>query len=549
MLKKIITLLIFTSLFLPTIFSQLKFAPKQPKLVIQIIVEQMRYDIIQRYWDRFSEKGFKRLINEGAFCKDAQYDYVITESAPGYATIATGSNPSEHGIVSDKWYLRLTESEQYCVADSKLELKSGIMNANRYSPRQLIGSTIGDELRISNYKKSKVISVSINNYASVLTAGYLGNAAYWMDETTGNWTSSSYYLDSLPNWVQKFNQKQFVPLYLSREWNTLYPLSSYTQSLADNNSYETGFSNNQKTFPYNLGLLSTNGGPSILKYTPYGNVYTTDFAVSAIINEDLGNDKYTDLITISYATNGFVTNMFGIRSIELEDTYLRLDKEIAHILEIVDDRFGKENVIVVLTSDRGTIDNPDFYREIGMPSGKFNSEKAISVLESYLKAIYGRSNWVKHYSGRQIYLNQLLIDASKISLADVQLKTAQFMNQFSGIAHTTTATILQTTNFTDGTMKKFQNGYNLVRSGDVMISLKPGWVEERNHKKIEATEQSSPYRYDSHVPLVFYGWKIIPKELLEPVMINDLAPTLGNFLNISYPSGASGKPINGLIVN
>lgn len=548
MIKKF-SFLILLSILQVAIYAQPKFASKKPKMIVQIVVEQMRYDILQRYWERFSEKGFKRLINEGAFCKDALYDYVITESAPGYATISTGSNPSEHGIVADKWYLRITENEQYCVGDPKLENKSDVFNANKFSPRQLIGSTVGDELRISNYKKSKVISVGIKNYASILTAGYLGNAAYWMDEETGNWTSSSFYMDSMPDWVNEFNQKQFVPLYLTREWNTLYPLGSYTQSLADNNSYESGFGNSQRTFPYNLSQLSLNEGAQIVKYTPFGNTYTTDFAVAAMINEDLGKDEFTDILTIAYSTPGYVTNLFGIRSVELEDTYLRLDKEIAHLLDIIDDRYGKENVVVVLTSDRGVIDNPDFYKEIGMPTGKFNSEQAISVLESYLKAIYGRSNWVKHYAGRQIYLNQLLIDASKISLADVQLKAAQFLNQFTGVAHATTATILQTTNFTEGTMRKFQNGYSLVRSGDVLISLKPGWVEERSHKKIDITEQSSPYRYDSHVPLVFYGWKIIPKEILVPVQINDIAPTLSEFLNISYPSGASGKPIKELLSN
>ena len=260
-----------------------------------------------------------------------------------------------------------------------------------------------------------------------------------------------------------------------------------------------------------------------------------------------GKDKFTDLLTISYATTAYVINLFGVRSIELEDVYIRLDKEIEHLLNVIDDRFGKENVIVLLTSDKGASDNVDFYTEIGMPTGKFDSDRAISLLGSYLKAVYGRSGLVMHYSDKQIYLNQLLIDASKLSLAEVQLKAAQFMNQFKGVAHATTATILQSENFTEGTMHKFQNSYNLVRSGDIIISLKPGWVEVKRYKSENDIKQSSPYRYDSHVPLIFYGWKIKHQEILEPVQINDIAPTLSDFLKISYPSGASGKPIKGLI--
>lgn len=542
-----IFLFIACTLFAQISFSQNKNNSSKPKLIIQVVIEQMRYDIIQRYWDRFSEKGFKKLINDGAFCKDAFYDYMITESAPGYATIATGANPSEHGIVSDEWYVRLKGGEQECVEDNKLENKSEIFNVNKYSPKHLIGSTFGDELRVSNYKNSKVISVSIKNYASILTGGYMANASYWMDEASGKWTSSSFYIDSLPDWVNKFNQKQLLNLYLSRQWHTLNPIATYKQSLADNNSYEVGFSNKQKTFPYNLQLLSESEGLKVIKYTPYGNTYTTDFAIAAMINEDLGKDEYTDFLTISYATPGYITNLFGIRSIELEDVYIRLDKDISHLLNVIDDRLGIENVIVVLTSDKGATDNPDFFKEIGMPTGKFNSEKAISLLESYLKAIYGSTNWVKHYSDKQIYLNQFMIDRAKLPLADVQLKSAQFLNQFQGVANTTTANILQTNNFTSGTMKKFQNSYNLNRSGDVLISLKPGWIEERKHKKEGEIKQSSPYRYDSHVPLVFYGWKIEKTEILEAVHMNDIAPTLSNFLNISYPSGASGKPIKGLV--
>ena len=343
MLNKLLLLIFFLFISQLALTQQNELVDK-PKLVIQIIVEQMRYDILQRYWERFSEKGFKRLIKNGTFCKNAYYDFMLTESAPGYATISTGANPSEHGIVSDDWYVMLRNKEQNCTAAPKLVDRNEVFDRNKFSPKQLIGSTLGDELRISNYKRSKVVSISINNHASVLTAGYMPSAAYWMDENTAYWTSSSHYMDSLPPWVNNFNQKQLVQLYLSREWNTIKPIGSYQKSLADNNSYEIGFSNNQKTFPYNLNRLSLIEGAKIIKYTPFGNSYTTSFAVASMFFEELGKDKFTDLLTISYATTAYVINLFGVRSIELEDVYIRLDKEIEHLLNVIDDRFGKENV-------------------------------------------------------------------------------------------------------------------------------------------------------------------------------------------------------------
>ncbi|MBN1253055.1 MAG: alkaline phosphatase family protein, partial [Bacteroidales bacterium] len=474
--------------------------------------------------------------------------YLITESAPGYATISTGTTPSNHGIVSDYWFQRLKDYKQFCIEDNNLKNSISNFNNNKYSPKQLIGSTLGDELRLSNYKKSKVIGISIKNYAAILSSGHLANAAYWMDDETGKWTSSSYYLDSLPDWVVNFNDKKFTEIYLAKQWNTFLPIKEYRESLADNNSYEKGFKNLQKTFPYELLELSKKEGVGVIKYTPYGNTYTKDFALSAIVNEELGKDEYTDLITISFAASGYVNQIFGIRSVELQDIYLRLDKDIEHLLSFVDEQLSKEDVLIVLTSDRGSIDNPDFSKEVGMPTGRFNSEQAISVLESYLKAIYGRANWIKSYNNRQIYLNQILIDASKLQLSEVQLKAAQFMNQFKGVANATTATILQTTNFTSSILHKFQNSYNMERSGDVLINLEPGWIEENNkHVSFEYYKQSSPYKYDSHVPLIWYGWKINRGEILKPVNISDIVPTISNFLNLAYPSGSTGKPIENLV--
>jgi len=380
-MKKLLSVLIFLLYFFGFIDvrGQANNKAHKPVLVIEVIVEQMRVDILERYWDNFSEKGFKRLVNEGAFCRNASYDYMVTESAPGYATLASGNNPSGHGIISDTWYLRLNGKEQYCVSDPTLADKPAFATKNKYSPKQMLGSTLGDELRLSNFKQSKVIAISDKPYASVLSAGQIGNAAYWIDDETGNWTSSPYYMDSIPKWASDFNKKEFASLYLGRDWNMINPKSSYKASLADNNSYERGFGNHQKTFPYKLSELSRKEGAKLLKYTPYGNTYIIDFSIAAILNENLGMDENTDLLTISFGTTGNVCDMFGLRSIELEDLYIRLDYDIAHLVEFIDDKFGKDNVLVVLTSDRGASDNRNYMSDLGMPVGKFYPSQSLAL--------------------------------------------------------------------------------------------------------------------------------------------------------------------------
>ncbi len=544
--KYIITLIL--TLYSIGLLAQKPRKEPQVKLIVQIVVEQMRYEILIRYWDRFSADGFKKLINEGSSCKNAYYDYMVTESAAGYATISTGSNPTTHSIVANKWYNRLYDKELDCVEDKFLKNVSAEFDRNKYSPKMMTGSTFGDELRLSNYKKSKVVSVSMNHVAAVLTAGKLANAAYWFDNKSGRWTSSAFYMNELPNWVNQFNNKKLVDYYLSKTWFTLKPINSYKNSLADNNSYEIGF-NNKREFPYNLKNLRQSAGVELLKNTPYANTYTTDFSIAAMLEENLGQDDFPDLLAINYSATSCVNKLFSIRSIELEDIYLRLDKDIAHLLRVLEDRIGMEHVLVVLTADRGAAENPDFRREIGLPTGKFNSETSISLLESYLKAIYGRKTWVKHYKNKQIYLNQLLIDKSKLSLSEVQLKAARFISQFDGVANVATANTLQEGKCENVNTQKFQNSFHLTHSGDVVINLKPGWVETRLHKTKNYITQSSPYRYDAHVPLIFWGWKIKHQEILNDVKMNDVAPTLSNLLNISYPNSASGKAIDKLISN
>ncbi len=520
--------------------------PEKPKLVIGIVVDQMRYDYIYRYWDKLEKNGFKRFINEGAVCKNARQNYLYTQTGPGHATIYTGTTPSIHGIVTNEWYVPLKKQKVYCVDDSKVKTVGSNSEKGKMSPVNLLTTTIGDELRLSNQNKSKVIAISLKDRAAILPGGHNPNAAYWYDEATGNWITSSYYLDTLPKWVVDFNNKKLADLYLDRLWIPLLPIPDYTESLPDTNKYEQGFGNNQKCFPYDLAFISKDAKKNrdyrILKTTPFGNTLTHDFAIAAMLGENLGKGNYTDFLAVSFSSTDYIGHNFGPLAVETEDTYLRLDKEIAHFIDFIENEIGKENVLVFLTADHGSSQHPQYLTDNHLPGGIFKQYYALSLLKSYLNAIYGEGDWVLTYLDEQIFLNHTLIEDSKLSLKDVQDKVASFMLQFNGVENAVTATTLQTNNFTKGMFMFMQNSYNQKRSGDVLLNLEPGWIQDMDY----FIDHNTAYSYDTHVPLMWYGWKINHTTILREVHPIDIVPTISAMLNIEYPSGCTGEPIDEL---
>lgn len=522
-----------------------KIPPEKPKLIIGIVIEQMRYDYIFRFWDKFEEKGFKRIMYEGTSCKNANLNYLFTQSAPGIASIYTGTTPSFHGIVSDEWFVSLKNEKTNCVNDATYKTIGSKSDDGKKSPKQLLVSTLGDEMKLFTNGKSKVIGVSLQDYGAILSAGHSANAAYWLDDKTGQWISSSYYMEEIPKWAKEFNGKNFHQTYTDKEWNTLLPLDQYKEALPDKNSFEIGFERGVTTFPYNIKAIKENAQSfKIIKHIPAGNTLTTDFAIHAIVNEEMGKDEFPDLITVNYSVPNNIGLEFGPSSVEIEDIYLRLDKEIAHFLEFIDDLAGKENVLLFLTSNSGVAEVPKYLDSLKVSSGYFKNFYALTLLKSYLNAVYGKGEWVQEFIGQQIYLNHNMIEDAKLSLEDVQNKAAQFLLQFSGVSNTITSTTLQTTNFTKGIFEKMQNSYQQKRSGDIMINLTSGWLEDIS----TATAHNSGYSYDTHVPLIFYGWKIGRNTISRPVNITDIAPTIATFLNLSYPNSCSGEPILEMIV-
>jgi hypothetical protein len=353
-MKHILNITIILIVSTQLLFAQKRPAPEKPKLIISIFIEGMRYDYLYKYQEYFTEGGLKRLVSDGMFFKNAEYNYLFTKSSSGYATFVTGSNPSQHGIVSDYHYHRLANKKDYCIYDKSINPVGTDSYEEKKSPKSLLASTFSDELKLSNFKQSKVISISAKDYAAVLPAGHLGNAAYWLDNKTGRWISSSYYLNQLPKWVNRFNNKKFPDIYLNKVWNTVIPIEDYDKSLADDNSFETGFIGGYKTFPYDLTQIRVDTDSyALLKNTPFGNTFTKDFAVSCIVNEDLGRDEFCDYLNISFTANYNITKTFSIRSVEIADAYIRLDKDIEHFINFIDDYVGLENTLIVLTYRQG----------------------------------------------------------------------------------------------------------------------------------------------------------------------------------------------------
>jgi len=541
-------ILIFLFLFTSNIYvySQRtkKIPPDQPKLVVLIVVEQMRYDFLAKYWKKFSENGFKRLLTEGTTCTNARYNYLFNHSSCGHTTIASGASPSAHGIVADNWLNRVTNKMVNCVYDTEYQTIGGTGIVGKASPVRMLTSTFADEINIANAGKSKIIGISLRPEPAILSTGHCADACYWFNDSTGNWITSSYYQNQLPEWVNQFNAKKFPDLYQERSWTPLLPYTEYTESLEDNLNYEIGIDNN-KVFPYDLKILFEKYKDyRFLRKTPYGINLTKDFALSAIVNEELGKDDITDFLCISFASTGYVSDLFGTTSLEIEDTYLRLDKELAHLLEFIDNTPGKENTLLLLTSDRGSANPNAYMKALRMPTGEFNSTSSIALLNTYLKAIYGTGNWISAYKDQQIYLNQNLIEDSKLKPEEVENTAARFMVQFSGVSHALTASALQSTTFNDATLRKIQLSYHPKFSGDVLFMLAPGWVAiEPDITQTEIVSHNSGYEYDTHVPLLWYGWKIPKKEINRSIDMTDIAPTISNLLKVPFPNAATGSLI------
>jgi len=516
--------------------------PEHPQLVIGIVIQDMRYDYLYRFWDNFGDGGFRKLIDEGTLCKNATYNYMLTQNAPGLATIVSGCEPAIHGIVSDNWFQRLQSKKEDAIYDEKEKTIGPNPDGYHFSPGNLLTTTVFDELKLFNNFRSKVVSVSLEANGAIIPAGHLGDEAFWFDDATGKWVTSTYYADSLPTWVKQFNDKNFPDIYLERDWLPMLSLEHYRNGALKGLSKSTGFASENKFAKKISGFIKKGHEYGALEANPFGISLTKDFAISAIVDDSLGMDEYPDFLNITFSPTAKVSQACGPNSIELEDMYIYLDRELAHLLQFLDDNFGKQTVLIYLTSDHGTAYDPNQLIDARIPAGVFNSDRAIMLLGTYLNAIYDKGKWVSTYQDRQIYLNRQLIEDAGLKLNEVQETVSRFMIQFTGVANAATSITLEETHFTQGVFSAMQNSYNQKRSGDVLLNLEPGWIEKGDY----LTSSGSANNYDVHVPLIWYGWKIKRNKISRSVDMRDIAPTLSNFLDIPFPNGCTGSVIDEL---
>ncbi len=515
----------------------------KPKLVIGIVIDQMRYDFLYRYWNKYGNDGFKRLLKKGYSCENAHFNYVPTFTGPGHSAIYTGCTPAVNGIVANNWFERSHNFNMYCVYDSTVKAV-GTSNsmAATMSPRNLLTTTITDELRLSDNQHSKVIGIAIKDRGAILPAGHSANAAYWYDGKYGKWVTSDYYMKALPDWVNQFNDKKLPEKYLSQPWNTLLPINTYTESTGDSMEFEVPLKGeNYPVFPHNLPALK-GSDYELLRTTPWGNTLTKDFAIEAIKSEKLGRGNYTDFLAISFSSTDYIGHQFGPNSIEIEDTYLRLDKDLGEFLDFIDNYIGKDNVLVFLTADHGVVPIPSYLTSLKIPSGNFQingNMDSLGLVEYHLDKIYGSGPWISAYTNQQIYFNHELIKDKHISLEEMETETVNYIESFKGVSKVFVLKDTRKEGSRDAATL-IANGYYPKRSGDLYIQLEPGWIEGRNM----GTTHGASYSYDTHVPLIWYGWHIHPGNTSAPVEITDIAPTIAYFLRIEAPNGCIGNPIN-----
>jgi predicted AlkP superfamily pyrophosphatase or phosphodiesterase len=523
-------------------------AQDKPKLVVGIVVDQMRQEYLYRFEKKFGNGGFKRLMADGFMLTNAHYNYVPTYTGPGHASIYTGSTPSIHGIVGNDWYDKGIKKNVNCVEDDRQQPIGSADGNGDVSPWRLLSTTITDELKLFSQKKSKVIGISVKDRGAVLPAGHLADAAYWYDGKTGRFISSSYYLTALPAWVQDFNALQLSDALLNKEWKTVFPIEQYTESGPDDSPYEILWKGKDKqVFPYDLKKLRTqNGNFDMLPSTPMGDDLLTSFAEATLKGEQLGKTDQTDFLALSFSSPDLIGHGHGPNSVEIEDTYIRLDKNIEELLAKLDAELGKNNYLVFLTADHAVVDVPQSLKDKRIPAGNFLDWRALkNELNATLQNHFPGKILVEAVSNNQIFFNpEAFTGDPRTSSIDLLIATdlaTNYLQSKEGIAQVFSKTIIRQGSYNEASIKGMMvRGFNHRRSGDIAFELEPGWVSGGG---AQGTTHGSAYTYDTHVPVLFYGKGISKGSSARPHTITDIAPTLSVLLKIKFPSGCTGQPI------
>ena len=520
-------------------------APKQPKIVVGVVIDQMCYDYLYRFQHLYTTGGFNRLMSKGANCRNVQYNYVPTYTAPGHASIYTGTTPSNHGIIGNDWYIRETKQTVTSVSNPKFAAVGGSATSTGAAPLNLRTYTITDQLKMAS-PKSKVISVSIKDRSAILPGGHLSDGTYWFDYNTGDFITSTFYKQQLPDWVQRFNAK-FDPAKDLRTWKLLLPESTY--QLADQSNYEVVLTGKTSaTFPYDFQDMISKGAAAnnLFTISPQANEILTEFAIAALEQENMGQDQFTDFLCISYSTPDIAGHAFGPYSREMEDMYARLDRELQKLFSSLETRYGKDGFVLFLTADHAVVPVPQMLIEKKMPGGYFFMESHLQVLRDDFIMKYN-ADLLEYEVNQNIYLNLARIDSLKLDVQEVAEFAANELRKWPEVKTVLTRQeLLSGSTKTDFWGEMLHNGYDIHRSGELIFLLQPGYLaKEHDEPKAHlGTSHGSAFNYDTHVPLLWYGKGIEPGlQIYDPIQITDIAPTLIHILNLQRSGSMIGQPI------
>lgn len=542
--KLIVALLILQISFIAAAQTKSKTiqAPK-PKLVIGLVIDQMRWDYLYRYKDLYGSNGFKRLLHEGFSCENTMVPYLPTVTAAGHTCIYTGSVPAVHGIVANDWVERETGIMMYAAKDTTVEpVGSNSKKDGQMSPRNMLTNTIGDELRLATNFRSKVIGIALKDRGGILPAGHSANAAYWFDNTTGSWITSTYYTKELPLWVQQYNALRKPDSLMKNDWTLLYDQSKYMQSTDDDKPYEKILESDKgRVFPHKYQSVIGSNNYDPFRASPFGNTYTLDFAKQVLQNEQMGMGKETDMLCISISSTDYIGHRFGPNSLEAEDTYLRLDKDIASFLSFLDNKYGKNNYLLFLSADHGAPQIAGFLKEkkYHTAAGVLNNNTVLKNMNRLCKEKFGADNVVKKIYDYQLYLNHTVIDSAKINEKELKDFLVAYLKSLDEVWNAYDADDFYKVSLPEVLKNRLANSYYFRRSGDIQFFYKPQYTDYTD----DGLEHGTWYPYDAHIPLVWFGWNIKQGKLNRETYMTDIAPTIAAMLQIQMPNGCVGKAI------
>ncbi len=535
-------------------------AAEKPKLILQITVDQLRGDLPTRYYDRLGDGGLRYLWENGVVYRNAYHAHANTETIVGHATLATGAHPSGHGMVGNLWFDRETGYITYNVEDARYRLLTegaGVdedaeidptqraARSDGRSPAAILVTTFADELRSNTDGAAKVFGVSVKDRGAISMAGHSGTA-YWFSKASGDFVTSTYYLDQYPDWVSAFNKQQPAQRFANTKWDLLHNQESYLFGGSDDRPWETDVAGFGRVFPHSYGDGSSPYFTTWLTLSPAGDELVLEFAKAALIGEQLGQDDITDYLSISFSSTDYVGHVFGPASLEGEDNILQLDRTIAELLAFVDQEVGLANTLVVLSADHGGPDTPGYLNALGIPAGyvdpdNWNKDAAIARIKDKFD-ISGKL--FETYSHPYLYFSAEVKTNSAIDIEALEAAVVDELSKFKGVSLAVSSAALRRGNLQDtDLMRSVVNNFHSKRSGDVFIVFEPNWFINDFDGLTVASTHGSPWTYDTYVPIVFAGMGLEHQAVDRPVHTVDIAPTLSSYLGIKAPSGSVGEPL------